>query len=68
MIKYLLLLFLPFIGLAQKQTLDKQLFQSYDDFREESIDMRRFKHQDIQPLIDSLKAGKMANGPPYFTA
>ena len=58
MIKYLLLLFLPFIGLAQKQTLDKQLFQSYDDFREESIDMRRFKHQDIQPLIDSLKGRK----------
>ncbi len=58
MIKYLLLLILPFTGLAQKQTLDKQLFQSYEDFQEVSIDVRRFKHQDIQPLIDSLKSRK----------
>lgn len=58
MIKYLLLLILSFSGFAQKQTLDKQLFQSYEDFREVSIEMRRFKHHDIQPLIDSLKNHK----------
>ena len=58
MIKYLLLLILPFTGFSQKQTLDKQLFESYEDFREVSIDLRRFKHQDIQPLIDSLKGRK----------
>ena len=58
MTKYLLLLLLPLMGIAQKQTLDKQLFEAYEDFQEESIDNRRFKHQDIQPLIDSLKEQK----------
>lgn len=55
MIKYFLLLLLPLIGFSQKQTFDKQLFDSYDKFREVSIESRRFKHQDILPLIDSLK-------------
>lgn len=55
MTKYLLLLLLPFIGYSQKQTFDQQLFASYDDYREVTIDKRRIKHQDIQPLIDSLK-------------
>ena len=58
MTKYFLLLLIPFMGFAQKQSLDKQLFEAYDDFKEVSIDARRFKHQDIQPLIDSLKQQK----------
>lgn len=58
MTKYFLLFLLPLIGLAQKQSLDKQLFEAYDNFREVSIDTRRFKHEDIQPLIDSLKGEK----------
>ena len=58
MTKYLLLLLLPFIGYSQKQTFDQQLFASYDDFREVTIDKRRIKHLDIQPLIDSLKTLK----------
>ena len=53
--KYFLLLLLPFIGFSQKQSLDKQLLETYDNFRETSLDVRRFKHEDIQPLIDSLK-------------
>ncbi len=43
------------MGYGQKQSLDKQLFDSYDNFREVTIETRRFKHKDIQPLIDSLK-------------
>ena len=43
------------MGFSQKQSFDKQLFDSYDEFREASIKSRRFKHRDIQPLIDSLK-------------
>jgi len=58
MIKYFFLLLLPLMGYTQKQTLDKQLFDSYEEFKEESIETRRFKHQDIQPLIDSLKGQK----------
>ncbi|MDN3641625.1 M14 family zinc carboxypeptidase [Lutimonas halocynthiae] len=58
MTKYLLLLLLPFIGYSQKETLDQRLFASYDDYKEITIDKRRFKHNDIQPLIDSLKTQK----------
>ena len=58
MTKYLLLLLLPLMGYSQKQTLDQRLFESYDDYREVSIDKRRIKHQDIQPLIDTLKSIK----------
>jgi len=54
MTKYLLLLLIPFIGYSQKETLDQRLFSSYDDYKEISIDKRRFKHKDIQPLIDSV--------------
>ena len=55
MTRYFLLLLLPLLGFSQKQSFDRQLFDSYDNFREVSIESRRFKHQDIQPLIDSLK-------------
>lgn len=55
MIKYILLLLLPIMGFAQKQSLDKKLFDTYQEFKENSIETRRFKHKDIQPLIDSLK-------------
>jgi len=58
LLKYLLLLLLPLMGYSQKQTLDQRLFESYDDYREVSIDKRRIKHQDIQPLIDTLKSIK----------
>lgn len=58
MIKYFLLFLLPCIGFAQKPTLDKLLFDSYEEYKENSIDTRRFKHKDIQPLIDSLKTRK----------
>ncbi|MGI9530702.1 M14 family zinc carboxypeptidase [Lutimonas sp.] len=55
MTKYLLLLLLPLLSYSQRQTLDQQLFSSYEDYKEASLDKRRFKHQDIQPLIDSLE-------------
>ena len=58
MAKYFLLFLIPFLGLAQKQSLDRQLFESYSEYQETSIETRRFKHKDIQPLIDSLKERK----------
>jgi len=54
MTKYLFLLLLPFLGYSQKTTLDQRLFTAYDDYKETSIEKRRFKHHDIQPLIDSV--------------
>ena len=58
MAKYFLLFLIPFLGLAQKQSLDRQLFESYSEYQETSIETRRFKHKDNQPLIDSLKERK----------
>ena len=54
MTKYLLFILIPIFSLAQKQTFDQRLFESFEEFKETSIDKRRFKHSDIQPLIDSL--------------
>ena len=38
------------------QAITNQLYQSYDDFRESALDQRRFKHKDIQPLINRVKS------------
>lgn len=55
MIKNLLFLLIPLVSFSQTTTIQERLFNSYDQFKEESIQTRRFKHKDIQPLIDSLK-------------
>ena len=53
MTKYLLLLLLPFITFGQ-ESFDQVLNDQYDRFREQGIESRRFKHQDIQPLLETL--------------
>ncbi len=53
MTKYLLLLLLPLITYGQ-ENFDQVLNDQYDRFREQGIESRRFKHQDIQPLIESI--------------
>jgi len=58
MIKYLLLLIVPIASFAQSKGLHELLYNSYDDYKETSIENRRFKHNEIQPLIDSLKNTK----------
>jgi len=37
------------------QTIDKQLYDAYDKFKEVTLKDRRFKHADLQPLINALK-------------
>jgi competence protein ComGC len=37
------------------QTIDKQLYDAYEKYKEETIKNRRFKHADLQPLINELK-------------
>ena len=54
MIKYLLLLLLPLMSIGQNEFEDT-LFDQYDRFKEKRLETRRIKHQDIQPLIDSLR-------------
>jgi len=58
MIKYLLILLFPIASFSQSKVLHESFFNSYDEFKEASIETRRFKHGEIQPLIDSLKSIK----------
>ena len=53
MTKYLLLLLLPLISMGQED-FDLVLFEQYNSYKEKSIETRRFKHKDIQPLIEAL--------------
>ena len=43
------------IIMAQEKQLAWDLYNSYETFREQSIQNRRFKYSDIVPLIDQLK-------------
>ncbi len=51
---YILLLF-PFLGISQQNTFSENIFSNYDNYKEPVIKNRRFKHNDIQPLIENLK-------------
>ena len=57
---YLLLVLFPLLTFAQG-SFDQSLFDRYDSFKESSLINRRFKHRDLQPLLESLK------GEPGFT-
>ena len=51
-----LLLFIPFMGIkAQQKNISEKLFSNYESYKEKKLTNRRFKHADIQPLIDHLK-------------
>jgi hypothetical protein len=43
------------VSSAQEKELYKELYNSYEDFREESIEKRRFTQVEIQPLIEKFK-------------
>jgi len=43
------------VSSAQEKELYKELYNSYEDFKEESIEKRRFTHSEIQPLIEKFK-------------
>ena len=43
------------IAYTQTKTFSEELYASYSEFKEEGIQSRRFKHQDILQLIDKLK-------------
>ena len=48
------LFFLPIIAIGQ--SFSDQLDKTYENYKESSIQHRRFKHQDIVPLIKSLES------------
>jgi Zinc carboxypeptidase len=44
--------------MAQEKQLAWNLYYSYENFKEQSLTNRRFKHSDIVPLIEQLKNNK----------
>lgn len=43
------------VSSAQEKELYKELYNSYEDFKEESIEKRRFTQVEIQPLIEKFR-------------
>ncbi len=56
--KQLILIFLaaPILGLGQTETLTTALYDTYETYKEPSLNKRRVKHLDIAPLIAKAKA------------
>lgn len=59
--KYLFIFFILINSFAMSQYKDftNQINNSYENFRETSLNNRRFKHSDIKPLIENLKNNKL---------
>lgn len=51
----LVLLIFSYSAMAQNNDMTTSLYDSYSKYKEPSLDNRRIKHDDIQPLINSLK-------------
>lgn len=47
---------LPFLGIGQTQDITTQLYETYETYKETSLDKRRIKHSEIAPLIAKAKA------------
>ncbi|MCK5639031.1 MAG: peptidase M14, partial [Flavobacteriaceae bacterium] len=47
-----------FLGFSQQKSFSENLFTEYETYKESSLTLRRFKHIDIQPLIEKLKSEK----------
>ncbi|MGY8915885.1 MAG: peptidase M14, partial [Flavobacteriales bacterium] len=41
---------------AQENDITAALYDSYDQFKEPSLEKRRIKHKELQPLINRLKS------------
>jgi len=54
----ILLLVVPILGFTQQNTISDNLFLNYETYKESIITQRRFKHSEIQPLIEKLKSEK----------
>jgi hypothetical protein len=57
--KYLILfiiLLIPFFGSSQTQDITTELYDTYETYKEESLNKRRIKHAEIAPLIANAKS------------
>ncbi len=56
--KYLALFLIslfPFLGIAQTQDITIELYDTYDSYKEESLNKRRIKHSDLAPILRKIK-------------
>lgn len=51
----LILLFLTLSVTSQTINFTSEIYRTYNNYKESSLNKRRLKHQDIQPLINALK-------------
>lgn len=59
--KTLTLIILTFFTLSissQNEDITSNLYETYEQYKEKSLNIRRIKHRDIQPLINVLKKDK----------
>ena len=61
-LKYLFIsVFASAITFSQESDITSQLFETYETYKESSLDKRRIKHHQLQPLLVKFKAN------PFFT-
>ncbi|MFD1161397.1 M14 family metallopeptidase [Hwangdonia seohaensis] len=51
----LILLFITVSVASQTNDFTSKIYENYETYKETSLDKRRIKHQDIQPIINALK-------------
>ncbi|WOD44957.1 M14 family zinc carboxypeptidase [Hwangdonia lutea] len=51
----LILLFVTLSAASQTNDFTSKIYETYDTYKETTLEKRRIKHQDIQPLINTLK-------------
>ena len=52
----LLIILIPFFGASQTQNITTALYDSYETYKEQSLNKRRVKHSEIAPLIAKADA------------
>lgn len=54
----LMLFFILSAGFAQETDITESLYSTYEKYREPSLEKRRIKHHELQPLIDAYRKNK----------
>ena len=53
-----IVLAVSFSSFSQNNNFSKDLFRTYDNYKEKTLNKRRIKHSDLRPLIEKLRADK----------
>ncbi|TMM57348.1 peptidase M14 [Maribacter algarum] len=58
---FTLMLLVAAVSFSQESDITEQLFETYENYKEPSLDKRRIKHHQLQPLLAKFRAN------PFFT-